>query len=73
MIRTLSSSVMSKEHIYPKTTIFPNKRIRLLNKIKFVHRKIKQDTLEEWKLKMSLEIVDVRDMNEYTEGEGVGR
>lgn len=47
---------------------FPNKYTTLLNKIKFVRRKISQSTLEEWKLKMFLEIAAVRDMDEHTGG-----
>ncbi len=43
---------------------FPNKHIRLLNKIKSVRRKNNRGTLEEWKLKMSLDMVEMRDMNE---------
>jgi hypothetical protein len=45
---------------------FPNRHTRLLNKIKFV--RINQDTLEEWKLKMFLDIAGMRDMDEYTGG-----
>ena len=44
----------------------PNKHTRFLNKIKFV--RINQDTLEEWKLKMFLDIAGMRDMDEYTGG-----
>ena len=47
---------------------FPNKHTRLLNKIKFVRRKINQGTLEEWKLKMFLDIAGMRDMDGYTGG-----
>ena len=47
---------------------FPNKHTRLLNKIKFVRRKINLGTLEEWKLKMFLEIAEMRDMDEHTGG-----
>lgn len=47
---------------------FPNKHTRLLNKVKFVHRKINQSTLEEWKMKMFLEIADMRDIDEHTGG-----
>ena len=47
---------------------FSNKHIRLLNKIKFVCRKINQGTLEEWKLKMFLDIAGMRDMDEHTGG-----
>ncbi len=47
---------------------FPNKHTRLLNKIKFVRCKINQGTLEEWKLKMFLEIEEMRDMDEHTGG-----
>ena len=47
---------------------FPNKHTRLLNKIKFVRRKINQGTLEEWKLKMFLDIAEMRDMDEHTGG-----
>ena len=47
---------------------FPNKHTRLLNKIKFVCRKINQGTLEEWKLKMFLDIAGMRDMDEHTGG-----
>ena len=47
---------------------FSNKQIRLLNKIKFVCRKINQGTLEEWKLKMFLDIAGMRDMDEHTGG-----
>ena len=35
---------------------FPNRHTRLLNKIKFVCRKINQGILEKWKLKMFLGI-----------------
>ena len=45
----LRAYVLEKRH-------FPNKHTRLLNKIKFVRRKINQGTLEEWKLKMFLDI-----------------
>lgn len=57
----LRAYVLEKRH-------FPNKHTRLLNKIKFVHRKISQGTLEEWKLKMFLDIVGMRDMEGYTGG-----
>lgn len=46
----------------------PNNYTRLLNKIKFVRRKINLGTLEEWKLKMFLEIAEMRDMDEHTGG-----
>lgn len=46
----------------------PNNYTRLLNKIKFVRRKINRGTLEEWKLKMFLEIEEMRDMDEHTGG-----
>ena len=46
----------------------PNKHTRFLNKIKFVRRKINQGTLEEWKLKMFLDIAGMRNMNEHTGG-----
>ena len=46
----------------------PNKHTRFLNKIKFVRRKINWGTLEEWKLKMFLEIEEMRDMDEHTGG-----
>ena len=55
----LRAYVLEKRH-------FPNKHTRLLNKIKFV--RINQDTLEEWKLKMFLDIAGMRDMDEYTGG-----
>ena len=45
---------------------FPNKHTRLL--IKFVRRKINQGTLEEWKLKMFLDIAGMRDMDGHTGG-----
>ena len=57
----LRAYVLEKRH-------FPNKHTRLLNKIKFVHRKISQGTLEEWKLKRFLDIVGMRDMEGYTGG-----
>ena len=47
---------------------FPNKHTRLSNKIKFIRRKINQGTLEEWKLKMFLDIAGMRNMNEHTGG-----
>lgn len=47
---------------------FPNKHARLLNKIKFVCRKINQGTLEEWKLKMFLDIAGMRDMDGHIGG-----
>ena len=47
---------------------FPNKHTWLLNKIKFIRRKINQGTLEEWKLKMFLDIAGMRDMDGYTGG-----
>ena len=47
---------------------FPNKHTRLLNKIKFVRCKINQDMLEEWKLKMFLDIAEMRDMEGHTGG-----
>ena len=46
----------------------PNNYTRLLNKIKFVCRKINQGILEKWKLKMFLEIEEMRDMDEHTGG-----
>ena len=46
----------------------PNNYTRLLNKIKFVRRTINWGTLEEWKLKMFLEIEEMRDMDEHTGG-----
>ena len=52
---------VSENHHFPKHT-------RLLNKIKFVRRKINQGTLEEWKLKMFLDIAEMRDMDEHTGG-----
>lgn len=54
---------------------FPNKHTRLLNKIKFVRWKINQGTLEEWKLKMVLDIAEMRDLHEHIGGrkkEGAG-
>ena len=45
---------------------FPNRHTRLLNKIKFVCRKINQGILEKWKLKMFLDIAGMRDMDGYT-------
>ena len=45
---------------------FPNKHTRLLNKIKFVRSKINQDMLEECKLKMFLDIAEMRDMEGHT-------
>ena len=45
-----------------------NNYTRLLYKIKFVRRKINWGTLEEWKLKMFLEIEEMRDMDEHTGG-----
>ena len=57
----LRAYVLEKRH-------FPNKHTRLLNKIKFVRRKINQGTLEEWKLKMFLDIEGMRDMDGYTGG-----
>ena len=47
---------------------FPNKHTTLLNKVKFVRRKINKGTLEEWKMKMFFEIADMRDMDEHTGG-----
>ena len=46
----------------------PNKHTRFLNKIKFVRRKINQGALEEWKLKMFLDIEGMRDMDGHTGG-----
>ena len=57
----LRAYVLEKRH-------FPNKHTRFLNKIKLVRRKINQDTLEEWKLKMFLDIAGMRDMDEHTGG-----
>lgn len=48
---------------------FPNKHTRLLNKIKFVRCKINQGTLEEWKLKMFLDIAEMRIWRGIPEGE----
>ena len=48
--------------------LFPNKHTRLLNKIKFVRCKINQGTLEEWKLKIFLDIAEMRDMEGHTGG-----
>ena len=47
---------------------FPNKHTRLLNKIKFVLCKISQGTLEEWKLKMFLDIAGMWDTDGHTGG-----
>ena len=57
----LRAYVLEKHH-------FPIKHTRFLNKIKLVRRKINQDTLEEWKLKMFLDIAGMRDMDEHTGG-----
>lgn len=57
----LRAYVLKKRH-------FPNKHTCLLNKIKFVHRMISQGTLEEWKLRMFLDIAGMRDMDGHTEG-----
>lgn len=54
--------------VCPGKRHFPNKHTRLLNKIKFVRRKINQGTLEEWKLKMFLDIEGMRDMDGHTGG-----
>ena len=59
--RVKGAYVLEKRH-------FPNKHTRLLNKIKFVRRKINQGTLEEWKLKMFLDIEGMRDMDGHTGG-----
>ena len=39
-----------------------------MNKIKFIRRKINQGTLEEWKLKMFLDIAGMRDIDGHTAG-----
>lgn len=47
---------------------FPNKHTAALNRIKYIRKKINEGTLEEWKLKMFMEIADMRDMVEHTGG-----
>ncbi len=47
---------------------FPNKHTNLLSKVKYIRKKIKNDTLEEWKRVMFLEIAEMRDMEEYSGG-----
>ena len=48
---------------------FPNRHTRLLNKIKFVCRKINQGILEKWKLKMFLGIAGCGIWTVISEGE----
>ncbi len=51
-----------KEHHH-----FPNKHTKLLNKVKYVRRKIKNGTLEEWKVQIFEDIAQQR-TNEHTGG-----
>lgn len=48
--------------------LFPAKHNTLLNKCKYVRRKIKDGTLEEWKKDMFLEIANMRDLTLHTGG-----
>lgn len=42
--------------------LFPAKHHRLLNKCKYVRRKINEGTLEDWKREMFEEIAEMRDL-----------
>lgn len=48
--------------------LFPAKHHRLLNKCKYVRRKIKEGTLEDWKREMFEEIANARDLSIHTGG-----
>lgn len=47
---------------------FPNKHNYLLNTIKYTRKKIKEGTLEDWKVAQFSEIEGMRDMEEHTGG-----
>ena len=47
---------------------FPNKHTNLLSRVKYTRKKIKEGKLEEWKLKMFMEIADMRASHEHTGG-----
>lgn len=47
---------------------FPNKHTSLLNAIKYTRKKIREGTLEEWKVEQFREIEGMRDMEEHTGG-----
>lgn len=47
---------------------FPNKHTSELNKIKYIRKKIKDGTLEEWKKEMFMEIAEMRNSEEHTGG-----
>lgn len=48
--------------------LFPAKHHRLLNKCKYVRRKINEGTLEDWKREMFEEIARMRDLSIHTGG-----
>lgn len=47
---------------------FPPKHTNTLNRIKYLRRKIKEGTLEDWKKDMFLEIAAMRDLSLHTGG-----
>lgn len=47
---------------------FPNKHTSMLNAIKYTRKKIREGTLEEWKVVQFWEIEGMRDMEEHTGG-----
>ena len=47
---------------------FPNKHTSMLNAIKYTRKKIREGTLEEWKVEQFREIEGMRDMEEHTGG-----
>lgn len=48
--------------------LFPAKHHKLLNQVKYVRKKIKEGTLEDWKRAMFEEIVNSRDLSIHTGG-----
>lgn len=53
--------------------LFSAKHHRLLNKCKYVRRKINEGTLEDWKREMLEEIAEMRDLTIHTGGEKIER
>lgn len=48
--------------------LFPPKHTNMLSRIKYVRKKIKAGTLEDWKRKMFEKIEQMRDLNIHTGG-----
>ena len=48
--------------------LFPDKHTRLSHKVKYTRKKIKEGKLEEWKLKIFMEIADMRASHEHIGG-----